>query len=291
MALNILLQCWPPARHSLPPACHHLCYWHECQSCTTTEVITKHTGNTQWVLALPAAKRLIAWSHQTERDLPAWIQMRITISLARRASWLLCSPGAWLSEGQFTSKLPWISLVNAENYFWSPGKLSLKMNEEPESVWCAAATVLMEANSNSVGIKTGLIYVDLDLSLFLWERVCFCELPAGTNFLCRNSMTSSACALETRPGRGGACPNPSRSGVLHLDAQLDTITGSCVGLCVPQSVQEIERRDRKVVTIPISLGTLMVGWGNLSLQSASLFHGLLVGEGPRGLQIHLHSGH
>lgn len=41
------------------------------------------------------------------------------------------------------------------------------MNEEPESVWCAAATVLMEANSNSVGIKTGLIYVDLDLSLFL----------------------------------------------------------------------------------------------------------------------------
>lgn len=58
------------------------------------------------------------------------------------------------------------------------------------------------------------------------------------------------------------------------------MTGSCIGLCVPQSIQEIERSDRKVVRIPISLGTLMVGWGKLFLQSASLFHGLLVGEGP-----------
>lgn len=44
------------------------------------------------------------------------------------------------------------------------------MSEEPESVWCIAPTVLMEANNKSLGFKIGLIYVNFGLSFHIFVR-------------------------------------------------------------------------------------------------------------------------
>jgi len=69
------------------------------------------------------------------------------------------------------------------------------MSEEPESVWCIAPTVLMEANNKSVGFKIGLIYVDFGLSfhIFVREGLFFGELPAGS------SLRQIFCTETPRP--------------------------------------------------------------------------------------------